>query len=106
MVLSLDCAQNFTHPSSPQQVGSLYFKALRKCSIFGIQNEVTHVQVSFLINEQDLPRKGKGANANISMLDKYLDEVASKTLVLFADNCLGQNKNNAMAHYLFYILYL
>lgn len=43
LVISFDFAQNVCYPSSPQQVGTSYFKANRKCGIFGINNEATHV---------------------------------------------------------------
>lgn len=97
-VLSFDYAQNVSYPSSPQQVGSSYFKALRKCSIFGIQDEATHIQTNILIDEND--NVGKGANCVISMLDYYLDNITAKKIVLYSDNCVGQNKNNAVVHYL------
>ena len=99
VVASFDFAQNVSFLSSPQQVGTSYFKALRKCSIFGVKNEGTQVQTKFLIDEEDAT--GKGANSVISMLHCYLEKIQStEHLVLFADNCVGQNKNNAMIHYL------
>lgn len=36
----------------------------------------------------------------ISMLHHYLEKNPVKNIVLFADNCVGQNKNNALLHYL------
>lgn len=98
LVLSFDFAENVSYPSSPQQVGSSYFKSAQKCAIFGILNEATNVQTNFLIDEDD--DAGKGANAVISMLDSYLKNSSAETLVLFADNCVGQNKNNAVIDYL------
>lgn len=86
------------HPSSPQQVGSSYFKANRKCDLFGINNETTHIQTNITIDEED--NVGKGANSVISMLHYYLSNNVTDNLVLFADNCTGQNKNNAVLHYL------
>ncbi len=98
-VLSFDFAEQVHFPSSPQQVGPAYFKTGRKCGIFGVHNERTHQQTNYLIDESD--NAGKGANAVISMLDDYLrlyDE--GGVLLLFSDNCVGQNKNNALIHYL------
>lgn len=46
-VRSFDFAQNVNYPVSPQQPGSAYFKAGRKCSVFGITNELLKKQVPF-----------------------------------------------------------
>ena len=53
-------------------------------------------QVNFLIDEA--ADTGKGANAVISMLHFYLENhgVHSAIVHLNADNCTGQNKNNAV----------
>lgn len=98
MVASFDYAQNVTYPSSPQQVGASHFKSNRKCSVFGVNSEKTHVQTNSLVDEKY--STGKGANSTISMLHSYLTKNNFKNLVLFADNCVGQNKNNALLHYL------
>lgn len=98
LVLSFDYAQNVSYPSSPQQVGSSFFKANRKCGLFGINNEATHIQTNITIDEEDIT--GKGANAVISMLDYYFNNNSAENIILFADNCVGQNKNNALLHYL------
>ena len=66
VVTSFDFTQNVSFPSSPQQVRTSYFKALRKCSIFGVRNEATQVQTNFLIGEEDAA--GKGAKSVVSML--------------------------------------
>lgn len=97
-VISFDYAQNVGYPSSPQQVGSAYFKSTRKCSLFGINNEATHVQINITIDKED--KTEKGANGVISMLHYYLTNNEPENLVLFGDNCVGQNKNNALFHYL------
>ena len=34
------------------------------------------------------------------MLHHYLNRINVETIILFADNCTGQNKNNAVLHYL------
>lgn len=99
LVISMDYAQNVSFPSGPQQIGTAYFKSGRKTAIFGITNERQNVQHIFCIDESD--SIGKGPNSVISMLDYYLREVHStKKLVIFADNCVSQNKNNAMIRYL------
>ena len=83
-------------PSNPLQPGPLYFLTPRKCGIFGICCEAIPQQVNFLIDEYF--DTGKGANTVISMLHFYLQEhgLNASCLSLNADNCAGQNKNNAM----------
>lgn len=98
LVLSFDYAQNISYPYRPQQTGSSYFKAGRKCSIFGIHNEHTHIQTNILNDEQY--DAGKGPNTVISQLDHYLQLHKADHLILFCDNCVAQNKNNTMLHYL------
>lgn len=98
LVVSFDYAQNVSYPSSPQQVGSAYFKAARKCSIFGLHNEFTRIQTNYLLDEEF--EIGKGPNAVISQIHNYFEMNAVKNFVLFCDNCVAQNKNNAMIHYL------
>ena len=63
-----------------------------------IHNEATGIQTNILIDEADIV--GKGANAVISMFDFYINKINSDHVVLFADNCVDQNKNNAILHYL------
>ena len=91
-------AQNVSYPSCPQQFGSSYSKANRKCRIFGIHDESTGIQANIQIDDEG--NAGKGVNAVISMLDYYLNKIVADKVVLFADNCVRQNKNNAVVHYL------
>lgn len=51
-VLSFNFAQQVQFPSHPQQVSPTYFKMARKCGIFGVHNERTHVQMNYLIDER------------------------------------------------------
>lgn len=97
LVLSYDYAQNVSYPSSPQQTGSSYFKAARKCSLFGVHNEITKVQTNYLLDEEF--GIGKGPNAVISQIHHYFETNQAENLVLFCDNCVAQNKNNCMLHY-------
>ena len=57
-------------------------------------------QVNYLIDEADLV--GKGANTTISLVHHSLemDSLKAEELLLHADNCVGQNKNNATVHYI------
>lgn len=72
----------------------------RKCAIFGVACPALTTQVNYLIDEA--VATSKGANAVISYLHHFLETfgMKEKKLVLHADNCSGQNKNNAMMGYL------
>ena len=96
---------SFSHKFSHNifQVGPAYFKTCRKCQVFGICQEAKSVQVNYLIDEAD--GIGKGADAVLSLLHHYLDSEHfpegknCKEYHVQADNCVGQNKNNANVHY-------
>ena len=77
------------------QPGPIYFLTSRKCGIFGVCCAAIP-QVNFLIDEAF--DTGKGANAVISMVHYYLKNhgLNAVTLHFNADNCTGQNKNNAV----------
>lgn len=99
--LSFDFAQQVHYPSNPLQPGPMYFKTARKCALFGVANEGTGNQATYAIDEAMVSTKG--ANSVISYLHHYLENNeldSSKPLVLHADNCCGQNKNNFMIQYL------
>ena len=97
---SFDHAQQVHYPSNPQQPGPIYFKVPRKCGIFGVCNEGTNSQVNYLIDEAQ--SCGKGANSIVSMVHHFLQNFTSsqRDILLHADNCVGQNKNNTMIQYL------
>lgn len=89
------------YPSNPQQPGPIYFKTPRKCALFGVCDEGKNQQLTYLIDESQVATKG--ANSVISYLHDYLERleiVPTLPLILHADNCCGQNKNNFMVHYL------
>ena len=97
---SFDMAQQVFYPNDPQQPGPMYFLTPRKCAIFGVCCEAIPRQVNYLIDEAvDI---GKGANAIISMLHHFFEVhgLGEQDVHLHADNCGGQNKNNAMVGYL------
>lgn len=58
------------------------------------------MQYNYLIDEKD--DVGKGANCVASILHHHLKTYYKDidTLVLFCDNCVGQNKNNVILSYL------
>ncbi|XP_067943168.1 uncharacterized protein [Watersipora subatra] len=97
---SFDFAQQVHYPNDPQQPGPIYFKTPRKCGLFGVCNESVPQQVNYLIDEASLTTKG--ANAVISYIHHFLEHygLGEKKLILHADNCCGQNKNNFMMFYL------
>lgn len=97
MHYSFDCAQQIHFPYSPQQPGQLFFQTLRKWAFFGVCCEATSSQVNYLIDEAD--NAGKGANAIVSLVHDYLGK-NEKGLMLHADNCVGQNKNNTFMQYI------
>jgi hypothetical protein len=99
---SWDFAQQLNYPFEDQQVGPIYFKTPRKAQLFGICNEGIPRQYNYLIDENDVPKKD--ANMVISLLDHFFINfgLGEKWAHLTADNCVGQNKNNALIQYLMY----
>ena len=100
MHYSFDFAQQVLFPFNSQQPGPIFFKTPRKCGVFGICCEAQSTQINYLIDEAD--DIGKGANVTISLIHHYLQThgVKAVNMKLHADNCVGQNKNNAMIQYL------
>ena len=68
--------------------------------MFGVCCEAIPEQVNYLIDE--CMDTGKGANTVISYLHHYLQNqgIRAHKIHLNADNCTGQNKNNALMQYL------
>ena len=100
MHYSYDFAQQVHLPFDCQQTGPAYFKTARKCGIFGVSCEGKAEQVNYLIDEAENP--GKGADCTISLIHHYLEKYGcgEENVLFHADNCTGQNKNNANMHYL------
>ncbi|HIE01945.1 MAG TPA: hypothetical protein EYP59_16950 [Thiotrichaceae bacterium] len=99
---SWDFAQQLHYPYEDQQVGPIYFKTPRKAQLFGICCEGIPRQINYLIDEAYFP--GKDANTVISILDHFFTHhgLGEKYACLTADNCVGQNKNNTVLHYMMY----
>ena len=97
---SFDFAQQVHLPSSPLQVGPMYFLVPRKCGIFGVCAEGLPQQINYLIDEG--MSSGKGSNMVISLVHHFFFEygIGEKRVELHCDNCSGQNKNNYMMFYL------
>ena len=72
--------------------------------LFGINNEGTGVQLNYLIDEDF--RIKKGPNMVISMLHHHLFTKIpeGKKIILYVDNCSGQNKNQTIVGYLCYLV--
>lgn len=70
--------------------------------MFGVCCEGIPKQINYLIDEADFLEKN--ANTVISLLDHFFSSygLGEKHALLTADNCVGQNKNNAVLHYLIY----
>jgi hypothetical protein len=102
MHYSWDFAQHIHYPYEDHQVGPIYFKSPRVAQLFGVCCEALPQQVNYLIDEADFP--DKGADTVISLLDHYFEHHGLKEdhALLSADNCVGQNKNNAVIQYLMY----
>ena len=98
--VSFDYAQQVSYPSRAQEIGPMYFLTGRKCQIFGVCQEAKPHQLFFLTDETHFT--GKGANKTISQLHFYLEQRLASVPVLYihCDNCVGENKNNAMLQYL------
>ena len=88
--ISWDYAQQVHYPSNPFQPGPIYFKATRKCGIFGICDDATNFQINCLIDQ--IVSTGKGANSTISYVHHYLENfgTGSTRLLVHADNCVGK----------------
>ncbi len=102
MHYSWDFSQQFYYPYEDQQVGPIYFKTPRRAQLFGICCEGIPRQVNYLIDEADFTEKN--ANTVISLLDHFFNHhgLGEQSVYLTADNCVGQNKNNAIIQYLMY----
>ncbi|MCP4112844.1 MAG: hypothetical protein GY749_46190 [Desulfobacteraceae bacterium] len=99
---SWDFAQQLHYPFEDQQVGPIFFKTPRRAQLFGVCNEGIPCQHNYLIDEEHF--LGKNANTVISLSDHFFTNygLGEKWVHLTADNCAGQNKNNALLQYLMY----
>lgn len=103
-VLSWDYAENIMLPILEETPSTFFFKTRRKIELFGIVNEeITaegSIQTNFVIDE--CFKLKKDANSVISILDFYLKEniAPGTSLILYADNSPGQNKNYFVLGYL------
>ncbi|KAF1321211.1 hypothetical protein FI667_g12043, partial [Globisporangium splendens] len=116
LVFVMDFSENLTIPHVPDTPSAWYFLSLFSVSMFGVYcaNDETHTH--FLYSER---KGGKGADEVISMLHHKLDlhgvfDVAfadpdeplmqDKSVVVWCDNCGGQNKNSYLIWYLLFLV--
>ncbi|PKK55738.1 hypothetical protein RhiirC2_801631 [Rhizophagus irregularis] len=90
-------AVNLSH-SSQQEVINLYYLDPFFSSHRGKYLFLEFAKKLFLNSEN----VGKGADAVISLVHHYFENfgLGEKNVIIHADNCSGQNKNNAMIQYL------
>lgn len=107
-VTTIDFAQKVALLYCTKIPSSWYFLSLLFVSVFGIHTFPSGVQTNFIYSER---RAGKGSNEVISLLDDYATQRGiyshapggGKTWKIYADNCGGQNKNNAMLKFLLFL---
>ena len=105
--ISFDWGQNWDIPRFNKQPGELYFLPRQKVGIFGVNDEGLDIQTFFLVPERDLMSYGKGPNATLSYVYYYLKNILSPTnkLVVYADNCAAQNKNNYLLWFFHWLVH-
>jgi hypothetical protein len=108
LILTMDYSQNYSIPSSARTPSSWYFLSLISVNLFGVFCANTGKQYNFLYSEL---KGGKGSNEVISMLhhvikDQKEKNPAYKNLTVYADNCVGQNKNNFVVKFLVLLAHL
>ncbi len=103
-MVSFDFAQHISVPFDAEQEGEVYFKTMRKVHVFGITNEGSGEQHTYLVDEADAT--DKGPNAVVSMLHDYLTNFVPRCsrLVVYADNAVAQNKNNSVLAYFMWLI--
>ena len=109
VVLCFDYAQNISLPHHPSQPGQLFFKTPYKVGLFGIWNSATDQMSMFFVEESISASIGKGSDATIAFLHHYLRSFSlkhedgrrktPKRIIIWCDNCTGQNKNNMLMQY-------
>ncbi len=92
---SFDFAQNLGLPQLSEQPQDLYFASQRSIRLFSVRDDGAGIQYNFLYDEGD---GGKGGNYVASMLILFLLDLSkqfkARRILLNADNCCSQNKNN------------
>ncbi|ETK77647.1 hypothetical protein L915_16117 [Phytophthora nicotianae] len=94
-VIVTDFSQNLTIPAVTTTPSQWYFCSLLAVNLFDIFYENDGTQTNYVYDEF---ASGKGSDQINSMLQHFIRTVlipaGKKHLVVYADNCSGQNKNN------------
>lgn len=96
--ITFDFMQNLPLPHLPIQ--EIFYLRQLWVNCFGIKNLKTNESVFYVFHEG---MANKGANEVCSMLLHYMDNFLTdqiKELILFSDNCPGQNKNHTVIRFL------
>jgi hypothetical protein len=102
-VLSFDYKQNISLPYNPLQANALYYASKKVINVFGIFDEDKNTQAIHLYDET----VGKKTASEISSMlyDELVKmDLQNHHLVLFADNCGGQNKNSYLVFFLMWLV--
>jgi hypothetical protein len=100
VVLTIDYAQNLALPSVPDTPSQWYFLSLVGVSLFGLHCSPLGKNYNFIYSER---KGGKGSNEVATMVRQFINKHGgewSKVLIVYADNCGGQNKNNVVLKFL------
>lgn len=97
-----DMAQLVMLPHLPLQPGPIFFLCGFKVCIFDVMSDTLKKQYNYLIPES--VSVSKGSSYIISMLHNCLSKhsIGERELWLHTDNCVWQNKNNAIMSYFNY----
>lgn len=99
--LSFDYAAPFILPKVNVQVSADYFQTMVGVSMFGVVDEGTNQQKTYLFPEGKCPELDRAGSASAQAVCSLLAHAIlsmpkTRHLVLQADNCSSQNKNNYM----------
>lgn len=112
VVICFDFAQNVSVPHHSDQPGQIFFKTPFRLALFGIWTSCTNMLSTYFLPEDVQASVGKGHECVIGMLDHFLDTCVltnpddptetkrPRCIKIWADNCVGQNKNKFLMQYL------
>lgn len=104
VMLSFDYAENILLPHLNEQLAQFYFHSRRKIECFGITNEKTNEQLTYLTDE--CHKISKGPNAVLSMIYHYLQKYVpvNSKIIFYCDNSPAQNKNEITIAFMCYLV--
>ncbi|GAV05808.1 hypothetical protein RvY_15883 [Ramazzottius varieornatus] len=104
-VIASDLAQSAGVPNHTDQAGPIYFKVQLNCQLFSLEDPARQHFIYYLADETETigldGKESHGPYAVISMVDYYLKkhDHGEKVLVVYCDNCAGQNRNRFLMAY-------